>query len=380
LGVTTDKPVLFLDATPWYGGAQRSLLTLVTGLRESGYLPVVLAADRSPGGLLDSCRVAGIAQGAIPARHWRFTAGGMAAFLADWWRFGLVFRRVCHACRPVLVHCNGVRAALLTAGRLPPSLPLVLHVRDVRMAELPRRMAARRAHRIVAVSECVAATFRALVGGGKVSVIPNGFDLDAIRQALPVDAVAAAGEHCLAVLVADMVDWKRHDLFIEAVHCARARVPGLRAVIVGRPLTRVGNRLLADLRRRATALGVGDTVRFVTDAADALPWIAAADMLVSTADCEPFGRTVVEALALGKPVVAVRGGGPDTVLAGTAAGVLVDATAAAVAEGIARWGLRCDREAVAFEARQRAERFDKARMVGQVAALYEALLRARAGA
>jgi hypothetical protein len=51
-----------------------------------------------------------------------------------------------------------------------------------------------------------------------------------------------------------------------------------------------------------------------------------------------------------------------------------------VAEGIARWGLRCDREAVAFEARQRAERFDKARMVGQVAALYEALLRARAGA
>ena len=380
MGVTPDKTVLFLDSTPWCGGAQRSLLTLVTGLKESGYLPVVLAADRTPGGLLESCRVASIAQGAIRARHWRFTAGGVAAFLVDWWRFGLVFRRVCHACRPVIIHANGVRAALLTAGRVPPSLPLVLHMRDVRMAELPRRMAAQRAHRIIAVSECVAGTLRPLTGDGKVYVIPNGFDLDTIRQATPVDTGFGDGDFCIAVMVADMVDWKRHDLFLDAVRSAQARIPELRAVVVGRALTRAGARLLADLRQRAAALGGGDTIRFVTDVGDALPWIAAADLLVSTADREPFGRAVVEALALGKPVVAVRGGGPDGILGSTSAGTLVDATAEAVAEGIGRWRKRHDRDAIAAEARQQAERFSKGRMVGQVAAVYEALLRSRTSA
>jgi glycosyltransferase involved in cell wall biosynthesis len=46
----------------------------------------------------------------------------------------------------------------------------------------------------------------------------------------------------------------------------------------------------------------------------ALPVIAGADILVSTALNEPFGRVAVEALALGKPVVAVRSGGLADIL------------------------------------------------------------------
>ena len=64
-----------------------------------------------------------------------------------------------------------------------------------------------------------------------------------------------------------------------------------------------------ELRDRATALGVGDRVRVVGEQSNPMPFVAAADVCVTASGIEAFGRTTLEYLAAGKPVVASAGGG-----------------------------------------------------------------------
>jgi glycosyltransferase involved in cell wall biosynthesis len=74
-----------------------------------------------------------------------------------------------------------------------------------------------------------------------------------------------------------------------------------------------------------------------------------------------------------RPVVAVRGGGPDEILQDCAAGVLVDGRAEEVADAICAawdWG---DDPARRTAARDRAQRFTVDRMAGQVLETYREL-------
>ena len=92
-----------------------------------------------------------------------------------------------------------------------------------------------------------------------------------------------------------------------------------------------------DLEERARHLGLAREVRFHGHLADPLPVVSAADALVHAARVEAVGLVLLEALALGVPVLAVDcpAGGPRAVLAGGRYGRLVPAgqsLAAAVAE------------------------------------------------
>lgn len=65
----------------------------------------------------------------------------------------------------------------------------------------------------------------------------------------------------------------------------------------------------ADLRRAIQAKGLGDHVRLLGFRDDLPTRMANAGMLLATAPAEPFGLTVVEAMAVGTPVVATAAGG-----------------------------------------------------------------------
>jgi glycosyltransferase involved in cell wall biosynthesis len=65
----------------------------------------------------------------------------------------------------------------------------------------------------------------------------------------------------------------------------------------------------AALMRRARELGVADRILIAGEQANPFPFIAAADVCITPSSNEAFGRTTLECLALGKPVVATRTGG-----------------------------------------------------------------------
>lgn len=78
------------------------------------------------------------------------------------------------------------------------------------------------------------------------------------------------------------------------------------------------------LMRRARELGVEDHITLVGEQDNPAPFIAAADVCVTPSDIEAFGRTTLEAMALGKPVVASSAGGSAELVVDGETGRLFD--------------------------------------------------------
>jgi glycosyltransferase involved in cell wall biosynthesis len=124
-------------------------------------------------------------------------------------------------------------------------------------------------------------------------------------------------------MVGRLQRWKGMHVLVEAMPAVLARCPDAHAVIVGgdhplEPGYRDG--LLAIAAR----LGVQDRIHLVGYHADARCWMDAFDVVVHASDTEPFGLVVLEAMALGKPLIAGARGGPSEVVREGVDGFLVE--------------------------------------------------------
>ena len=111
-------------------------------------------------------------------------------------------------------------------------------------------------------------------------------------------------------LVATYARWKGHDLFLDAA--ARIADCPVRFYVVGGPLyaTRDTQVTPEYLRARIIARGLEGRVGLVQFQADVPSTLAALDVVVhASTRPEPFGRTVAEAMAAGRAVVAPAAGG-----------------------------------------------------------------------
>ncbi len=211
-----------------------------------------------------------------------------------------------------------------------------------------RRMVARAlvggAAGTIAISRWTADQFGALAesigipaAGRRVRVIPLGADPDIFRPDVelgPVMARHRIGVRPWLLTVARLVPHKGIDTALAAV----ARLP----VEVGYLVAGEGPDRLR-LEALAQQLGIADRVRFLGAVSDAdLPALyRAASVYVGLSreegpEAEGFGLSLVEAQAVGRPVVASRAGGIADAVEDLVAGVLVppdDAGAAAAAIG-----------------------------------------------
>ena len=78
----------------------------------------------------------------------------------------------------------------------------------------------------------------------------------------------------------------------------------------------------AYLESRIVALGLQDKVKMVGLQRNVPEWMQAMDVIVHASDFEPFGMVIIEAMALGKPVVAGSAGGPTEIITPYINGIL----------------------------------------------------------
>jgi glycosyltransferase involved in cell wall biosynthesis len=211
----------------------------------------------------------------------------------------------------------------------------------------------------------------------KVEVIYNGVN----RERLRVDRAAARSHrarlgvpedgHVVGIL-ASLTPAKGHDTLLRAVAAASGQRPGLRCAIIG------DGPLRPRLEALAAELGIADRVVFFGNQRRVADFLAACDLLVSASrDNEGCSNSILEAMALGVPVIATDLGGNCELVEDGVTGYLVpvgDATALAgrIEEALAGTDRR---QAIAARARAMIEtRFSLQRMVRDYESLYTRLL------
>ena len=210
----------------------------------------------------------------------------------------------------------------------------------------------------------MAATLRAGgVDASRIVVVPSGVALDELAVVRPLDLRARHGWPAgtpLILNVAALTPEKGHATLLRAAAALRTRRPEARWLVAGDGPGRAG------LARVAESLGVQDVVHFLGHVDDVAAHLAAANVVVSASEAEGLGTTLIDAMALGRPIVATAVGGVPELLAPDA-GALVPAgdahaIAAAVRQllddpaGAAALGARARRAAGAFGADRMAER------------------------
>ena len=238
----------------------------------------------------------------------------------------------------------GMRSLLALSAALPRRRPALVFAHNDLLPSAAIaaavRAAARRADRVIALSQTVADD----LDPARTEVILPGVDLDAWTPGVPA-------EPPYALVLGAIEPWKRPELALEAV----ARVDGLRVVFAGEPIGSGGERLLERLRERAARPDLDGRVELRGRVADPRPLLEGASVLLHCADREPFGIAMIEALAAGVPVVAPASGGPTEIVT-KACGRLYPAGAAAAAAQALRECL--GRPEMRAAARARAAAFD----------------------
>ena len=123
-------------------------------------------------------------------------------------------------------------------------------------------------------------------------------------------------------MVGRLQRWKGMHVFIDAMARVHRSRPDVRAVIVG-ALHETEPRYPAELQALVGARGLDHVVTFPGFQSNVAEWMQAMDVFVHASDREPFGIVVIEAMALGKPVVAGSGGGPAEIITDGENGLLV---------------------------------------------------------
>jgi glycosyltransferase involved in cell wall biosynthesis len=250
------------------------------------------------------------------------------------------------------------------SGRFGGTLEEFQRVRGnarVRLLRATRNMALRRARHVVVPSAYLRAI--ALDWGlqaPRVSVVPNPApvlptlpDRDDVRAALGIDgpALGTAGRLTAQKALGDTL-------------AALARVPGVELLVLGDGPEREA------LERRAGELGVSGRVRFLGAGTrdDVLRLFRAVDTVLLTSAWENMPHTLLEALAVGTPVVATAVGGIPEVVRDGENGLLVppgdvDAIAWAIERVVRDDGLRAT---LAAGARPSVEELDEPRILQRI--------------
>jgi len=339
--MTSPQRILFLGPVGVLGGAERVLLDAVRALKEERPELALKVLTMTPGPLLDEARDAGAEAELIEmpralAELGDSSAGnrgvGFARQLAqvagspEVYRFHDELRRCARAFRPDLVHSNGLKTHLLAPSVSPRHVPIVWHLHDfVSQRPVMRRglLAVRRQAALgLAISRAVAEDFQSALGHLPVQVLHNAVDCGRFSpgpgdgpalEALAGLPPAPAGTVRVG-LVATYARWKGHEVFLRAAARVAARSPRLpvRFYVVGGPIYRTPDSQYSrdELVGLAQGLGLHARVGFIPFQADTVPVYRALDVAVhASTSPEPFGLTIVEAMACARPVVVSLAGG-----------------------------------------------------------------------
>lgn len=319
------KKILYVDHTPFIGGAELALVSHIKCLSKDKYEPLVACSDSVPE-LIEKYQAAGAKVFVIsfeklkiahPKVFWR------------WLRSHTELNSVIRRSGADLVVTNTERAMYIgTLSAFFARKGLVWWVRDFEYNKILFRLLSRVAQKIICVSKSVCDFY-----GGRddprFEVIYVGSDFnEKLRQVSLEDVLRVkeelglTGAGLVVGFVGRLVEWKGAGVLVEAVKGIKD-VKGIKFVIVGSGEGQEGN-IEPRLRQMVKECGLEDQVVFTGHRQDVPVLMKVFDIFCHTSiEPEPFATVVIEAMLAGIPVIGTNIGGTPEIVINSQTGFLV---------------------------------------------------------
>src|SRR6266849_145548 len=325
--VLTDRrriSVCHIVAADLWAGAEAQIAMLLAKLSEEPDLSLCAIA-LGDGRLVDELRAANIEVKVIAQPHKRFVACYREArrFLQG---RGVEIIHSHKTKENILAFLLAKRAGIRHMVRTQHGLPEPKTLKDRTVYRL-EHITASTTSRIISVSSDLSKRMSGYVSCGKIEVVRNAVNLQQVKSLLSREAAKRKlhlPEHALVIGTAARLEpVKRIDIFLDVAQRIAQHLPNSFFVIAG----------AGSERGRMEQLLVGTVVerqvQFLGDRDDVYDVLRAMDLLLITSDHEGLPTVLLEAMALGTPVVSRRVGGIPEVIDDQVNGVLVDSNDAA---------------------------------------------------
>ena len=313
--------ILYVHGIEAIGGAERDLIALLKTLDRRKWEPHVVCPGTGP--FREQLHTIAVPTHALSLPPWRKPLGIVQR--------GSAVRRLStlvDQIDPALIHVNDIwwvpHTVKAVAGHRSTVVPIMAHVRQEIEPMKVQRYGLDRVKAVVAISRQIE---QSLIAGGvsanNVRTVYSGIDLSerpltqdgpAIRRMIGV-----SNESVLLGTIANLFPRKGYEVMLRALPSIARAVPSVQYVIVGSDDHHYADRL----KGLAQELKIADRVHIVGFQDPVQPFLASLDLYVHPALMEGFGIAVVEAMAMGKAVVATTTGGLPEVVAQGETGLLV---------------------------------------------------------
>jgi glycosyltransferase involved in cell wall biosynthesis len=383
---TSKSNILYLDSGSGIGGGQRSLLLLLNLLDKDRFTPYVGCLGESPFAAEVEKTEASIVPLSLPAAHnktdkvQRFT---LRDLLDDFRQLGVILQLHQTVKRYAidLIHANSLSVALLggIVARIN-RIPILMHKRYATSYGILDRICERLLHRVILVSEATRWNFAPTA---KQTLIYNGVNLEAFQasaeevETLRSELFSNASDTSIVTgVVTRITPEKGIHFLVRAIAELKGRID-TKLLIVGGPYFQKDIDYMNELKQEVIDLGVEDSVIFTGFLSDTRVVTSLLDvMLVPSIIPEACPRTIIEAMAVGTPVISTPLGGSKELVTPETGILVPPEDASAIADAIATLAMDQKRlRAMGEASRNRAEQlFNSEKNTALTEAVYTELL------
>jgi len=310
--------ILYAHGINDIGGAETDLISIIKGLDRERFHPSV--ACPPTGAFIERLRENSVPVFPVLFPSWRK--------LKDLWQIPIAVVSLVAILKREkfdLVHVNDYwwTPVAWLACRLM-GIPCVVHIRQQIESRRVKQYWLAQPDRVLAICQEIREV--AIEGGvdpSRIQVVYSGVDLSSnvgqVNGGLIRQHYGLHPGQLLVGAVANLFPRKGYEYLLEALVDVRKKIPDIHCVIVGEGDTGYQKQLMNLVNERA----LHSVVTFAGFQSNVLEYMAAFDVVVLPSILEGFGMVLLEAMAMGKPVVASRVGGIPEAVEDGVTGILV---------------------------------------------------------
>ena len=327
------KSVLFLSHTGELNGAELWLLQFLTGLNRNKFNPLLVVPHLGP--LADRAQSSGVETVPIPFKWWLTDRIGFWKQPLSWlWNVRSVLRiaRLIEERNIDVLFSNSAASfsgALAAKAKAIPHIWAVHEILGGKKSQLSFLFGQRILIRLIQSLSCrivvsSRATGQCFGEREKVRLVYSGVDLptgDPFDPKVTRNRFNLSEDDVVMGMVGRICDEKGQREAIQALGQLGADYPQLKLLLAGGVKD---ERYLSSLHTLIERENLGNRVVFAGFQKDIIPLLDALDCLIVASKMESFGRTIIEAMAVHTPVIAVRSGGIPEIISSGENGLLLE--------------------------------------------------------